>query len=136
MAIAIIFIKFDMILVRVDIELRIVGEREKIKIFDDNKNLIGEASRSDVHRIGYWHEAFHCWFISNEKGNDYIYLQLSSKNKKDYPNLFDITAAGHLLADETVEDGVRESKEEIGIDVAQLIEDYKETSRLVANMVK
>ncbi len=55
MAIAIIFIKFDMILVRVDIELRIVGEREKIKIFDDNKNLTGEASRSDVHRIGYWH---------------------------------------------------------------------------------
>ncbi|WP_100404284.1 NUDIX hydrolase [Bacillus solitudinis] len=95
-----------------------MAEQEKLKIFDDNKNLIGVASRGDVHRIGYWHEAFHCWFISNEQGIDYIYLQLRSKNKKDYPNLLDITAAGHLLADETVEDGVREIKEEIGIDVA------------------
>ncbi|WP_419880507.1 NUDIX hydrolase [Peribacillus sp. B-H-3] len=95
-----------------------MGEQEKLKIFDDNKNLIGIATRSDVHRIGYWHEAFHCSFISNEQGIDYIYLQLRSKNKKDYPNLLDITAAGHLLADETVEDGVREIKEEIGIDLS------------------
>lgn len=94
-----------------------MGEQEKLKIFDDNKKLIGIASRSDVHRIGYWHEAFHCWFISNEQGINYIYLQLRSKYKKDYPNLLDITAAGHLLADETVEDGVREIKEEIGIEV-------------------
>ncbi|MFS0821245.1 NUDIX hydrolase [Bacillus sp. 1P02SD] len=95
-----------------------MGEQERIKIFDDQKNLIGVASRSDVHRIGYWHEVFHCWFIHNEEGIDYIYLQLRSKNKKDYPYLLDITAAGHLLADETVEDGVREINEELGIDVA------------------
>ncbi|MEH7385278.1 NUDIX domain-containing protein [Bacillus sp. JJ1521] len=95
-----------------------MGEQEKLKIFDENRNQIGVASRSDVHRIGHWHEAFHCWFISNEQGTDYIYLQLRSKNKKDYPDLLDITAAGHLLANETVQDGVREIKEEIGIDVA------------------
>ncbi|MBU9713553.1 NUDIX hydrolase [Evansella tamaricis] len=95
-----------------------MGEQEKLKVFDDNRNHIGIASRSDVHKNGYWHEAFHCWFIRNEQGIDYIYLQLRSKNKKDYPNLLDITAAGHLLADETVQDGVREIKEEIGIDLA------------------
>ncbi|MFD9625650.1 NUDIX hydrolase [Peribacillus muralis] len=95
-----------------------MGEQEKLKIFDENKNQIGVASRSDVHKIGYWHEVFHCWFISNEHGMDYIYLQLRSENKKDYSNLLDITAAGHLLINETVKDGVREIKEEIGIDVA------------------
>lgn len=95
-----------------------MAEQEKLKIFDDNRNQIGVASRSDVHKNGYWHEAFHCWFIRKEAGINYIYLQLRSKHKKDYPNLLDVTAAGHLLADETVRDGVREIKEEIGIDLA------------------
>ncbi|WHY02449.1 NUDIX domain-containing protein [Neobacillus sp. DY30] len=92
-------------------------ETEQLKIFDENRNPIGIASREDVHRLGYWHETFHCWFISKEKEMDYLYLQLRSKTKKDYPNLLDITVAGHLLASESVEDGVREIKEEVGINV-------------------
>ncbi|WP_345893255.1 NUDIX hydrolase [Ferdinandcohnia quinoae] len=91
---------------------------EYFKIFDDDRNEIGVASRSDVHRLGHWHETFHCWFVTKDEGTDYLLLQLRSDTKQDYPNLFDITAAGHLLADETVQDGVREIKEEIGIDVS------------------
>src|SRR5690606_34920459 len=91
---------------------------EMLKIFDSDKNHIGIATREEVHRLGHWHEAFHCWFISKEEGGKYyIYLQLRSSKKKDYPNLLDITAAGHLLAHETILDGVREIKEEIGIEV-------------------
>jgi isopentenyldiphosphate isomerase len=93
-------------------------ENEKLKVFDEYKNQIGIATREEVHRLGYWHKAFHCWFIFEEKGTDYLYLQLRSYTKKDYPNLLDITAAGHLLANETVQDGVREIKEEIGIDIS------------------
>lgn len=92
-------------------------ENEMLKIFDDNRNQIGIATREEVHRLGHWHEAFHCWFVSKEDKR-YIYLQLRSSMKKDYPSLYDITAAGHLLAHETVLDGVREIKEEIGIDVS------------------
>jgi len=92
-------------------------ETEKIKIVDKNLNEIGVAERQEVHRNGFWHETFHCWFISLEKQTNYIYFQLRSPLKKDYPNLLDITAAGHLLADETVNDGIREVKEELGIDL-------------------
>jgi isopentenyldiphosphate isomerase len=93
-------------------------ENELFNIFDDNKMPIGVATRSEVHKIGYWHETFHCWFIYKEAGQDYIYLQIRSDTKKDYPSLFDITAAGHILAHETIEDGVREVQEEIGINVS------------------
>ncbi|UOQ47064.1 NUDIX domain-containing protein [Gracilibacillus caseinilyticus] len=90
-------------------------EQELLKVFDENEKHTGIASRADVHTYGYWHEVFHCWFISRESNTDYVYIQLRSDSKKDYPGLFDITAAGHLLANETVEDGVREIEEELGV---------------------
>ena len=102
---------------KVGVILHHISEQEMLNIFDNDKNQIGIATREEVHRLGYLHEAFHCWFISKEDDKYYIYLQLRSSIKKDYPNLLDITAAGHLLAHETILDGVREIKEEIGIDV-------------------
>ena len=96
--------------------MRII-ETEMLKIFNEDRTHIGEATREDVHRLGHWHEVFHCWFVSREDEVDYLYLQHRCAGKKDYPDLLDITAAGHLLADETVHDGVREIKEEIGITV-------------------
>jgi isopentenyldiphosphate isomerase len=91
------------------------SDKEMLKIFDKDKNYIGNATREDVHRLGHWHEAFHCWFISRDEDKYYIYLQLRSAIKKDYPNLLDITAAGHILSHETIMDGIREIHEEIGI---------------------
>lgn len=98
-------------------------EQELLRIFDENHNPIGIAAREEVHKLGHWHETFHCWFTRIENGAVYLYFQLRSKEKKDYPNLFDITAAGHILADEIIEDGTREIHEEIGIctDFSELI---------------
>lgn len=90
---------------------------EWLKIFDENENEIGVTSRTDVHKKGYWHETFHCWLVETINDVDYIYFQMRSSRKKDYPELFDTTAAGHLLADEDVTDGVREISEELGIEV-------------------
>lgn len=89
---------------------------EILKIFDNEHNVVGVAPREAVHRLGYWHETFHCWFASKEDGIDYIFLQIRSA-EKDYPNKLDVTVAGHLLAHETVADGVREVREELGIAV-------------------
>lgn len=88
---------------------------ERLKVFDENYNKIGTEQREIVHENGYWHEVFHCWVIEKIKAEWHIYFQLRSKYKKDYPCQYDITAAGHLLAKENVEDGVRELEEEIGI---------------------
>jgi len=93
-------------------------DSELLNIFNKNKEPIGVATRGDVHKYGYWHEAFHCWFICTENNIEYIYFQLRSEHKQDYPNLLDITSAGHLLSNETAEDGIREVKEETGIDVS------------------
>lgn len=86
---------------------------EILRTFDENYHYIGDENRDVVHREGLWHETFHCWLIDEE----FIYIQKRSANKKDFPSLFDITAAGHLEADETIKDGIREIKEELGIQV-------------------
>lgn len=93
-------------------------ENELLKIFDENQTEIGIATREEVHKQGYWHETFHCWFIHKADHAVNIYFQLRSHEKKDYPNLLDITAAGHILSHETIFEGVREVQEELGIDVA------------------
>jgi isopentenyldiphosphate isomerase len=95
-----------------------VGELEQFKVFTKQREYVGIASREEVHQKGYWHETFHFWLVAEIDGENYLYFQLRSEDKKDYPGLLDITAAGHLLHNESVEDGIREVKEEIGLNVA------------------
>ncbi|PYZ93935.1 NUDIX hydrolase [Salipaludibacillus keqinensis] len=92
-------------------------DSEKITVFDENQRALGTETRGDIHQKGLWHETFHCWFITEDLGESFIYLQLRSDRKKDFSSLLDITAAGHLLANESVENGIREVKEELGIDL-------------------
>lgn len=91
---------------------------EVLTVFNDQQERIGTASRKEVHEKGYWHEAFHCWFVSRENDIDYIYFQIRSEQKQDYPGALDITAAGHLLHTETAVDGVREIHEELGVNIS------------------
>lgn len=89
--------------------------QEVLSIFDENHQKIGEQSREVIHTKGHWHETFHCWIVQIKLDIPYLYFQQRSDVKKDFPNLFDITAAGHLLAHETVNDGLREVEEELGL---------------------
>ena len=91
---------------------------EKITCVTEDGALTGVATRDEVHRKGLWHETFHCWVVSRELGRTVIHLQLRSQDKADFPGLFDITAAGHIAAHETMKDGVREIEEELGLTLA------------------
>lgn len=86
---------------------------ERLKVFDKDYRYIGEETRENVHEKGLWHETFHCWLMDEKN----VYIQKRSAAKKDFPSLYDITAAGHLLATENVLDGIREVEEELGIEV-------------------
>ncbi len=90
---------------------------EIIKTFDANHVQIGEADRTTVHTQGLWHETFHCWFVAELSGTPCVLIQLRSPLKLSFPNLLDVTAAGHLESDEEPLDGVREIEEELGVDI-------------------
>lgn len=90
---------------------------EMIDIYDGNHAKLGVLERSAVHKLGLWHQTFHCWVTGKRDGYGFVVLQLRSALKKNYPNMLDITAAGHLASGETPLDGVRELREEIGVSV-------------------
>lgn len=96
-----------------------ISLHETLDIFNDRMKKIGTASRQEAHLLGLWHQTFHCWVIKNIKGEEpCVLFQLRDSGKDTYPNLLDISCAGHLLTGESVEDGVRELKEELGIHVS------------------
>lgn len=75
------------------------------------------ATREECHEKGLWHRAVYC-FIFNNNGD--VLLQKRSKNKKLLPNLWDITAGGHVLSGEFgMQALIREIKEELGIDIKE-----------------
>ncbi|AJY74465.1 NUDIX hydrolase [Paenibacillus beijingensis] len=91
---------------------------EFFDIYDEEWKPAGIASRADVHAHGWRHMTFHCWVTRREGGRHYVWFQLRQSSKDTFPDCFDITAAGHLAAGETVRDALRELKEELGIDAA------------------
>jgi len=87
---------------------------ELVDIFDEHMTLIGQEMKSKAHREGLWHKCFHCWIV---KKPNKIWFQLRGKDKEVFPDMLDISAAGHLGAGEAPEDGVRESEEEISLTI-------------------
>ena len=92
---------------------------ELIDIFDKNMNFLGTAMKSEAHRVGLWHKAFHCWLVRRrEDGRIAVWMQLRNKDKNIFPDKLDVSAAGHIKAGKTVLDGSREIEEELGLKIA------------------
>ena len=89
---------------------------ENIDIYDANLGHKGVMERIKAHKEGEWHRTFHCWVVSTEEGGSLLFQQRSMK-MKNFPGLLDVSAAGHIEAGEAIEEGVRELKEELGIEI-------------------
>lgn len=90
---------------------------EYLDTFTSEMEPIGVMSRDEAHARGFWHQTFHCWLWKIENGKLLMLFQRRHPQKKDYAGLLDITAAGHLEAGETPMNGIRELREELGIEV-------------------
>lgn len=73
------------------------------------------ATREECHREGLWHRAVYAFIINDKKE---ILLQRRSATKKQWPNKWDVTVGGHVLAGEFGREAlIRETKEELGLDI-------------------
>lgn len=90
---------------------------EKIDIYDAELRYIGVMERIEAHMKGHWHKTFHCWVVTKKEGGC-ILFQLRSPEMINFPNILDVSAAGHLEAGEDIKQGIREVSEELGIPVS------------------
>lgn len=89
---------------------------EYIDIIDSIGKIINKkVLKSDAHKNGWLHASVHVWFYTD----DYeLLFQKRSENKIAFPNLWDISVAGHITSGEShINAAVREIKEEIGLEV-------------------
>ena len=89
---------------------------EKIDILDERGAKTGRiAWKSEAHRTGLWHRCFHLWIVDPD--GPFLFVQRRASGKETWPDRFDVTAAGHLVAGESGLDGLREVEEELGLSV-------------------
>ncbi|ANS76872.1 hypothetical protein AWM70_21695 [Paenibacillus yonginensis] len=94
-----------------------MSAQEMLDVYTAQKVRIGSVSRQQAHAEGLWHQTFQCWVVDKhaDPGNPGLLFQLRAEDKDTFPGKLDISCAGHLLAGETPEDGIRELEEELGI---------------------
>jgi isopentenyldiphosphate isomerase len=97
-----------------------VSEEEMLAYYDDDQKEIGKATRSKVHMEGLLHKVVHCWVVDSNK--QWLYFQQRAFDKKDFPGLYDISAAGHIDAGE---DDETAAKREIGEEIGLIVESEK-----------
>ena len=87
---------------------------EYFDVLDEKGNFTGKMeTREKCHQEGIWHKAVVVFILNGKKQ---VLLQRRSPNKKLWPNLWDITAGGHVLAGEFgFQAIIRECQEELGI---------------------
>ena len=86
---------------------------ELIDIISSDLSFVKTALKSKAHKHGWLHASVHVWFYTS---NGELLFQKRSPNKIAFPNLWDVSVAGHIGAGEKPDiAAVREIEEEIGL---------------------
>jgi isopentenyldiphosphate isomerase len=87
---------------------------EYFDILDENGSPLGFTKlRADAHRDGDWHRTVHIWILNSQNE---LLIQKRSPNTPSYPNTWDISCAGHIMAGGNAKSTVvKELGEELGV---------------------
>lgn len=88
---------------------------EILDVVNDQDEIIGQAERDEVHRIGLvCRLAYVCFYTANRE----IILQKRSTTKKNDPGKLTTTVSGHVVSGQDyLEAAVRETLEETGVEI-------------------
>jgi isopentenyl-diphosphate delta-isomerase len=89
---------------------------EPVDVLDKQGRKTGQIlMKSRVHAQSCWHAVAHLWIYNS---NDEFLLQKRAPNKQVWPNVWDVTIAGHIEAGDTPQNTVvREAQEEMAIKI-------------------
>ena len=95
--------------------------QEQWQLYDEQgRAMAGRgAGKDDVFAKGLLHGGAHVWIWRVVKNTVEVLLQKRAAGKRTWPNLYDISAAGHIdLGEEPVTAAIRETEEEIGVSIS------------------
>ena len=96
--------------------VKAAGREEWFDVVNERDEVVGRATRREVHATGLWHRAVHILVFD---ARNQIFLQRRSMLKDLSPGLWDSSCSGHLDAGEDYDAAaVRELGEEIGVQLA------------------
>jgi isopentenyldiphosphate isomerase len=91
---------------------------EYIELLDKDHKPNGQRIlKSEAHKSGLFHASVHIWLYTKDKK---VLIQKRHSSKNTFPNLWDVSVAGHIAFKELpIIGALREIEEEIGLSIAE-----------------
>lgn len=91
---------------------------EYIDILNEQGEITGKTClKSEAHKKGILHASVHIWIFDKFKN---VLIQKRAADKGTFPNLWDISVAGHISAGEKpITSALREAEEEVGLIISK-----------------
>lgn len=90
----------------------------RIDIFNDRYEHAGTEEKKVAHATGQWHRTFSALAVNPVTRRVILQKKAPGRYSFDRPDYADFTVGGHYEAGETIPDGVREVREELGLPVS------------------